>query len=158
MAKILVAYYSRTGNTEKMAQAIAEGAKEAGHEVELKKVNDVKPSSLLDYDGYVFGSPVYYGLPAAPLVELFDESVILHKRLSGRVGGAFASSGNTGGGNETTCMAILQMMLVHGMLAVGSAEGDHYGPVAVGSPDSRALAQCKALGKRVADFAAKVKN
>ncbi|MBN2711470.1 MAG: NAD(P)H-dependent oxidoreductase [Planctomycetes bacterium] len=153
MAKILITYYTRSGNTEKMANFIAEGVVRGGAEAEVRPVGEVNPAELLAYQGYIVGSPVYYGLMAAPIKELFDESVTLHGRLAGKVGAAFASSANIGGGNETTCLSILQMMLVHGMLAVGSSQGDHYGPCSIGSPDSRVEQQCKAHGERVAKAA-----
>ncbi len=156
MAKVLVTYYSSTGNTRAMAEAIVEGAVAGKAEVDLLGVGAVNVPCLLDYDALVVGSPTYYGLPAHQIVKFFDDSVTLHGRLAGRVGAAFATSANIGGGNESTCLAILQMMLVHGMLAVGAAQGDHYGPVAIGTPDQRALSQCRAHGQRVAELAAKL--
>ena len=152
MPKVLVLYYSRTGNTEKMARCVAEGAKIKGVDVELKKVQDTQAEELLDADAIIVGSPVYYGLMSAETKHLFDESVKFHGRLAGKVGGAFASSANIGGGNETTVMGILQMMLIHGMIVQGTAEGDHYGPVAIGAPDERVTPQCAALGRRVAEL------
>ena len=156
MAKVLVIHYSRTGNTEKMAEAVAEGARSEGAEVESKKVEDTKPEDMLAADAIVAGSPVYYGLLAGEMKVLFDESVKFHGKLAGKVGGAFASSANIGGGNETTVMSILQMMLIHGMIVEGSATGDHYGPVSIGVPDERVLSQCAALGGRVAQLAARL--
>jgi NAD(P)H dehydrogenase (quinone) len=82
--------------------------------------------------------------------------VALHGRLEGRVGGAFASSANIGGGNETTIMAILQALLIHGMIIPGVPTGDHYGPVAIGAPDRRASTQCTEYGKRIAALAKKL--
>lgn len=150
MAGILVTYYSRSGNTEKMADAVAASIRESGLDATLKPVEKVTVEELLDYQGYAVGSPVYYGLMAAPIKTLFDESVALHGRLAGRAGAAFASSANIGGGNETTCLAMLQMMLVHGMITLGAAKGDHYGPCAIGTPDVRVLDQCATHGKRLA--------
>lgn len=156
MPKVLVIYYSRRGNTEKMAQAVSAGAKAAGVNVELKKVQEMKAEEMLVADGIIVGSPVYYGLPAAEIKALFDESAKFHGKLAGKVGGAFAASGNIGGGNETTILSIIQMMLIHGMIVEGSASGDHYGPVSVGAPDDRVLRQCEALGRRVARLATMV--
>jgi len=154
MARVLVAYDSRTGHTARMAELVAEGAREAGADVELKKVGEVSPEELLDYDGIIAGSPTYYGLMSAPLKELFDRSVKFHGRLAGKVGGAFTSAANIGGGNETTILSILQAMLIHGMVVQGTPSGDHYGPVAISSPDQRAEDQSRALGRRVAELAA----
>ncbi len=153
MAKLLIIYYSRTGNTEKMAHFVSEGAKGVdGIEVEVKRVQDVRPEDLLAVDGIIVGSPTYYGLPAAEIKALFDKSVKYHGRLEGKVGGAFTSSGGLAGGNETTILAILQMLLVHGMIIQGNSQGDHYGPVSVGAPENRAQEQCQNLGKRIAQL------
>jgi len=138
MGRILVLYHSRGGNTARMAQLVAEGAREKGATVDLRPVEEVSPDDLLDYDGIIAGSPTYYGQMSAELKRLLDESVRHHGKLNGKVGGAFTSAGNIGGGNETTIMGILQAMLIHGMVIQGTPQGDHYGPVAVGAPDERA--------------------
>ncbi|MGD8238061.1 MAG: NAD(P)H-dependent oxidoreductase [Armatimonadota bacterium] len=156
MPKVLIVYYSGTGNTETMAAHVAEGARIDGVDVELKKVGDMKADELLHADGIIVGSPVYYGLMSAQIKQLFDESVKFHGRLTGKVGGGFASSANIGGGNEVTILSILQMMLIHGMIVQGTADGDHYGPVAIGPPDERSTPQCIALGRRVAELVSKL--
>ena len=157
MAKILVVYYSRTGNTEQMAELVEAGAKEVqGAQVACASVDQVTPDDLLGSDGIIMGSPVYYGTMAAEMKKLIDDSVTHHGKLSGKIGGAFASSANVGGGNETTVMDLLKAMLIHGMIIPGSAAGDHYGPVAIGSPDDRAETECKKLGKTVAALTVKL--
>lgn len=156
MAKILVIYFSKTGNTGKMAQIVAQGAQEEKVDVELKDVGKIHAEDLLNTDGIIIGSPTYYGLPAAPIKKLLDESVEYHGELEGKIGGAFSSSANIGGGNETTILAILQAFLIHGMIIQGTSSGDHYGPVSIGAPDKRSEKQCKALGRRVAQLALKL--
>ena len=154
MARILVTYFSRSGNTEAMAGHVADGAREtAGAEVDLQPVEQVPPKSLTDYDALIVGSPTYYGQMAAEIKALFDASVVLQGQLEGRVGGAFTSAGNLAGGNETCLMSILQAMLIHGMVVRGTAQRDHYGPVALGEPDDRAVGECRKLGRNVADLA-----
>jgi len=150
MATVGVIYYSRTGNTQEMAQFVAQGVKEEGVEVVIKKVEETSPEDLLKWEGIIVGSPTYYGLVASPIKDLFDQSVKYHGRLEGKVGGAFASSANVGGGNETTVLSILEMMLIHGMVLQGNSQGDHYGPVSIGNPNERVKSQCIALGRRVA--------
>lgn len=150
IAKVLIIYYSRTGNTEKMAQLVGEGVKKESIDVEIKKVADVKPEELLEPQGIIIGSPTYYGSMAAELKSLFDKSLKLHGKLDGKVGAAFSSAANIGGGNETTIMDILKAFLIHGMIVQGNSQGDHYGPVSINAPDNRAGSQCKELGKRVA--------
>lgn len=153
MANVLVLYYSRTGHTKAMAEQVAEGARRAGAKVTLKPVEQTDPGELLEAHGIIVGSPTYYGTMAAEVKRLFDESVRFHGQLEGKVGGAFSSSANVGGGNETTVLDIVKAMLIHGMVVPGSSEGDHYGPVAVNAPDRRALRECEALGRRVAELA-----
>jgi NAD(P)H dehydrogenase (quinone) len=157
MARLLIAYYSRTGHTEQMAESVAEGARQVeAVEVDLKPVGKIEAKDLLDYDAIVFGSPTYYGTMAAEVKKLIDESVSLHGKLAGKVGGAFASSANVAGGNETTVLDLLKALLVHGMIIRGDAVGDHYGPVAIGAPDQRAKEGCQKLGRMVAELTMKL--
>jgi NAD(P)H dehydrogenase (quinone) len=153
MVKIGIVYYSRGGNTEKMAEYVLAGGKGEEANVQLKRVEETSLEDLLAWDGIIVGSPTYYGLIAAPIKDLFDRSVKYHGQLKGKVGGAFSSSANPGGGNETTIMSIFKMMLIHGMIVQGSSEGDHYGPVSIEVPDERVKRECIALGKRVARLA-----
>ena len=154
MPNILIIYYSRTGNTEKLAQHVARGVKEVkGVHCVAKPVEEVSPEELTKYDGIIMGSPVYYGTIAAELKKLIDESVTYHGELEGKVGAAFASSGGQHSGNETTVVDILRVMLVHGMIVQGNHEGDHYGAVAVGAPDDRSQEECATLGRRTAHLA-----
>jgi NAD(P)H dehydrogenase (quinone) len=158
MAKVLVVYYSKTGNTEKMAQEVAKGVIQENVEVVVKKVEDIEVEELLAYDGIIAGSPTYFGGPAWEIKKLFDDSVRFYGKMIGKVGGAFSSSANIAGGNETTVLSILQMMLIHGMIIQGTTEGGHYGPVSIGSPDAKTLKECKNLGKRVALLVKKLKG
>jgi len=152
MARVLVAYYSRTGKTERMAGAVADGVRGVGLEVDLKSVQEVAAADLLQYEGLIFGAPTYYGTIPWEMKKLVDESVQFHGQLLGKVGGAFASSANIAGGNETTILDILKIFLIHGMIIQGAAQGDHYGPVSVGAPNDRSLPQCAALGRRVGEL------
>jgi NAD(P)H dehydrogenase (quinone) len=150
MAKALVAYYSRSGNTRKMAQLIAESLRNEGVETVLKEIEQVAVDELLGFDALAFGTPTYYGSMAAQIKKLFDDSVKLHGKLDGKVGAAFSSSVNVGGGNETAILDILNAMLIHGMILQGDFQGDHYGAVSLGQPDSRAAKNCVRMGMRIA--------
>lgn len=150
MASGLVLYYSRSGNTKAMAKAIVDAMNSAGVSTACKSVSEVATEDLLKVDAIVVGSPTYYGRAAAPLAQLFDETVSKHGKLDGKVGGAFSSSANIGGGNETTICEINNMLLIHGMIIQGDPQGDHYGPVSIGKPDSRVLEQCTRRGQRIA--------
>ena len=155
MPKAIVIYYSRSGNTRKMAESVAEGINKEGVQAQAKDVKDVEVDDLLKYDAIIIGSPVYYGTMAAEIKKLLDDSVKFHGRLEGKVGAAFASSGNLAGGNETTILDILNALLIHGMIIQGDPQGDHYGPVAVGAPDARSIKECLRLGSRVAGLVKK---
>ncbi len=157
MSQILIVYYSRSGNTEKLAKAAAEGVREGGGTPTLKSVDDVDINELPDYDGIIAGSPVYYGMMAAELKKFFDESVIVRRKLFNKVGAAFATGAHRTGGKETTLISILQAMLINGMVVVGDPleTGGHYG--AAGSDDV-GLKEGRALGKRVAELADVIKG
>ena len=158
MTTILVVYDSRSGNTEKMAFAVSEGAKQTrGAKVIMKKVGQTSLEDLLETDGIIMGSPTYYGQMSAKLKALIDESVKIHGKLEGKVGAAFTSAGGTATGAETTLLSILQAMLVHGMVVQGCSDDKHYGAAAVSSPNQRELEYCKALGKRIASLAVKLR-
>ena len=154
--KVLIAYYSKTGNTKQMAETIAESIKKENLEVILKKVEEVKAEDLVNYQGLIFGTPTYYGTCAYQIKKLLDESVAFHGKLDGKIGGAFTSSNNIGGGNETAILSILEAMLIHGMVVQGDSEGDHYGPVAIGALDKRVEDNCQRFAKRFADLLKKI--
>jgi NAD(P)H dehydrogenase (quinone) len=157
MAKVLIIYYSRTGNTKKMAELIADGIKAKGADVTLKKAEDATPDDMKAADGIIIGSPTYYGTMAAEIKKLFDDSVKFHGRLDGRLGAAFSTSANIAGGNETTIVDILNAMLIHGFIIQGDPQGSHYGPVSIGSPDARAKKECQRLAERFVDLLNRVK-
>lgn len=152
MSDILIVYYSRGGNTEKLAKAIAEGVREGKGNPTLKPVDEADINKLPEYDGIIAGSPVYFGTMAAELKKFFEESVVVRGKLLNKVGAAFATSAHRTGGKETTIMSILQAMLISGMAVVGDPfeTGGHYG--AAGS-DEMGLKEGRALGKRVAELA-----
>jgi NAD(P)H dehydrogenase (quinone) len=151
MSEILIVYYSRAGNTEKLATAVAEGVQEGGGNPTLKRVDEVDINELPEFDGIIAGSPVYFGTMAAELKKFFDESIVVRKKMLNKVGAAFATSAHRTGGKETTIISILQAMLIEGMIVVGDPfeTGGHYG--AAGSDDV-GLKEGRALGKRVAEL------
>jgi len=159
MVKILVVYDSETGNTEKMAFAVADGVKQVrGTNVVVKKAKETSNEDLLNADGIIVGSPTYYGQMSGTVKELFDKSVEIHGKLEGKVGAAFTSSGGTASGAETTLLSILQAMLIHGMIIQGRPNNKHYGAAAVESPNKEELKLCRELGKRTASLVMKLKT
>lgn len=156
MAKVLVVYYSRSGTTEKMAKIISESISKEGIDCALKKLADIKADDLLNYDGILIGSPTYYGTMSWEVKKLFDDSVKFHGKLEGKAGGAFSSSANIAGGNETTVLNIIDALLIHGFIIQGDPKGDHYGPVAIGNLDERATRECIRFGQRFARLVKKI--
>ena len=168
MAKVLIVYDSRSGNTEKMAKAVEQGAREAGASVRVQKVNDTRLGDLEWADGVILGSPTYFGGMSARMKGFIDKSIGLYMKgkLRNRAGAAFASADGTGTGAETTALSLLTAMIQHEMLIV-SAPGrgpgwpGTYGVLADGlvdikSPDETMLDNCRRLGERVAVVAEKL--
>ena len=159
--QVLVMYYSASGNTKTLAEAIAKGVQEAGGvQCLVKAAGDVTNDDLVASDGIIAGSPVYYGAMAAQLKAVFDDSVVVRSEMENKIGAAFATSGDASGGKETTLLSIIQAMLISGMIIVGDpldATG-HYGTSCVGEPDEQASANGRKLGKRVAELVKKIKE
>ena len=152
MSKAIVIYYTRSGTTRKMAETITEELQKRKIAVDILTPDQVEVNKLLDYDLIIIGTPTYYGTMAAEIKKLLDDSIRLHGRLDGKLGGAFASSANVAGGNETAILSILSALLIHGMLVKGMADGSHYGPVAIKSYDDRAEKECRSYANQLADY------
>jgi NAD(P)H dehydrogenase (quinone) len=152
---VLILYYSKSGNTRKLAESVAEGVSSVeGVEVFLKSTQEVTKEDFVNAAGIIAGSPVYFGTMAADLKRIFDEFIGVRKQMEDKVGAAFATSAFWAGGNETTIMSIIQCMLIYGMIVVGdpmSATG-HYGAASVAAPDDKASDTAKKLGARVAEL------
>ena len=161
MLQILVLYYSKGGNTRKLAEKIAQGVEQAeGVKALLKRTDQVTRDDFLASDGVIAGSPVYFGLMASELKKVFDEFVGVRKRMEGKVGAAFATSGDPSGGKETTMLSIIQTLLIYGMVIVGDpmAATGHYGVSCVAAPDQKAEENALKLGQRVGELAKKLRS
>ena len=141
MAKVLVLYYSAYGHIEKMAAAVAEGAREAGAEVDIKRVPELVPEEiarksyfkldqaapvatigeLANYDAIVVGTGTRFGRMSSQMANFLDQAGGLWAKgaLHGKVGGAFTSSATQHGGQETTLFSIITNLLHFGMVIVG---------------------------------------
>jgi len=123
MSKVLIVYASRTGETQNIADLIAEGVRFAGHEAEVVNVKEIKNESDLDgFDGYVFGSATYHG----EMLQGMKTFLFLAEKakLEGKVGGAFGSYGWSGEANDRifdTMKHILKMDLVGDTLRLKSS-------------------------------------
>jgi NAD(P)H dehydrogenase (quinone) len=141
MAKVLVLYYSSYGHIETMAGAVAEGAREAGATVDIKRVPELvspevakashfktdqaapvaKVSDLAEYDAIIFGVPTRFGNMAAQMKNFLDQTGGLwaQGKLVGKVGSVFASTATQHGGQESTILSTHTVLLHHGMVIVG---------------------------------------
>ena len=159
--QILVMYYSRSGNTEKLAREIAKGVENVdGVDCLIKPVSEVTQDDFVASDGIIAGSPVYFGGMAAGMKEIFDKFVGVRKHMGDKVGAAFATSADPSGGKETTMFSIIQSMMIYGMVIVGDpldATG-HYGVSCIGSPDNRTVQNAQKLGRRVGVLAKKIRG
>ena len=157
--QILVLYFSKGGNTRRLAEAIAGGVEEVdGVQAVLKNTQEVTRDDFLACSGIIAGSPVYFGTMAAQLKLVFDEFVGVRKKMEGKIGATFTTSGDPTGGMETTMMSIIQALLIYGMVIVGDpmAATGHYGTACQGAPDAKATSNGAKLGHRVAEVAKKL--
>ena len=134
-------YHSVTGNTEKMAQGVAEGANGvSGTSAALKKVGEVTGDELLACDALIVGSPVYYANMAGEIKAFFDNWLLKFRfafadfKMRNKVGGAFVTGGAISNGKETTMQSIHAAMLINQMSVVSG--GGAFGASATTGPDS----------------------
>jgi NAD(P)H dehydrogenase (quinone) len=157
--QVLILFYSKGGNTKRLAEEVAKGVESAGVKALLKNTEEVTKEDFLNSEGVIAGSPVYFGVMAWELKKIFDEFVGTRKKMENKVGAAFVTGGHHTGGKETTIMSILQCMLIYGMIIVGdpmSASG-HYGVACLGKPDESAVRDAFKLGARVAELCRKIR-
>ena len=141
MAKVLVLYYSSYGHIEQMAQAIAEGARQGGATVDIKRVPETAPDDVVqaahfktdqpapvaevedlpNYDAIIVGAPTRYGRMPSQMAAFMDRTGPLWATgaLNGKVGGAFTSTATQHGGQETTLFSIITNLLHLGLVIVG---------------------------------------
>lgn len=144
MGKVLVAYISRTGNTRKMGEFIAEGLRIAGQDVELKKVTDIRSDKdLAGYDGYVFGCPTYH----RDMTNAMKTFLFLAEKqgLAGKAGGAFCSYTHSG---ESGPMIFDTMQYVYKMDMVNLGALNLKEQI-IDTPDG--IKACQDYGKAVAE-------
>ena len=141
MSKVLVLYYSSYGHIEKMAEAVAKGARDAGAEVAVKRVPELVPEEiarkshfkldqaapiatveeLADYDAIIIGVPTRFGNMPAQMKNFLDQTggLWVQGKLVGKVGSVFTSSATQHGGQESTILSTHIVLLHQGMVIVG---------------------------------------
>jgi NAD(P)H dehydrogenase (quinone) len=165
---VLIAYYSQSGHTKTMAQAVEEGAKSVpGVRVLLLSIDQVSTKELLEADAILLGSPVY-NANVAPAVQEFINSWPFEGRpLKNKLGAAFVTGGGMSIGEELVQVSLLHSMLIHGMLVLGGEETEAaFGASAVtgeppfqtGKVEEHFLVKGRGLGKRAAEMAVSLKK
>lgn len=200
--KILIVYYSTFGNTYKMAQLIADGVKEAGGQPIIRRCQELIPENIIQsrtdmkagadmqkdvpfvtledfkqVDGYIFGTPTRFGNVSAQMKNVIDQlgPLWMQRVFEGKPAGVFVSTGTIHGGQETTILTFMTVLLHLGCIIVGvpysvpdlyltKGGGSPYGPGHVAEAENkREIDQneaniCKAFGKRLTEIAKKLKN
>ncbi|WP_300576229.1 NAD(P)H:quinone oxidoreductase [Phenylobacterium sp.] len=145
MTKVLVLYYSAYGHIETMAKAVAEGAREVGVQVDIKRVPDLVPEEvakaahykldqeapvasiqdLADYDAIIVGVGTRFGRMASQMANFLDQAGGLWASgaLNGKVGGAFTATATQHGGQETTLFSLITNLMHFGLVVVGMDYG-----------------------------------
>jgi len=198
MPNIAVVYYSSTGHVHQLAAAVAEGAEQAGADVRLREVEELAPEEVIRSqdawnehyvaqqdspkatlddlewaDGFAFGSPTRYGLPAAQLKQFMDTTGPLWAagKLADKVATSFTSSQNRHGGQESTILALNNVFYHWGAVIVPpgytdplvfAAGGNPYGASYVSGQDIKdqlpdeTLEHARYQGRRLAEYAARL--
>lgn len=141
MKKILVLYYSRTGNTGKMADAVAEGAR-AVHGIDVEVKYYATPEELADFDGVIVGVPTYHHDMTVDIKKLFEEAAVKNVKLKAETGAAFGSYGWSG---EAPKLVLEIMKNKFGMNIIESPLLIKY------TPDKTGLEKCRKFGREIAE-------
>lgn len=170
-ANVLVAFFTQTGTTRRLAEAVAEGARGvAGTQVTLAPIDSVLPEMLKAADAVILGSPTHWANMATPMRAFIDSWAGLGFPARDRIGAAFATGGSSGGGKEMVVTSLLLAMLNYGLIVVGPVfnEGGFEfgnfgvaattGPVAEQAVPETDLEAGRALGRRVAEVAAAIRR
>ncbi len=168
--RILVAYHSQTGNTEKLAQAVRQGAASvSGVQVTLKKTTDVKDDEIVSFDGFLVGTPVQWSnLSAETKVFLDRVGAALWKAKTngdGRTAGAFCTGGGVSMGKDVARVSILTAFLTMRFLVIGGVDADGFGTLGAqattGSEDpgvsDKELTEARQFGERFARFTRQIR-
>jgi NAD(P)H dehydrogenase (quinone) len=165
--EIMIVYYSRTGNTKLLAEAVAKGAKEIeGVSINLCSVDSAKIKDVKSAHAIILGSPVYNANTAPKIQQFINRWPFKNSPLKNKVGAAFVTAGGISAGEEIVLTNILESMLIFGMIVVGGGDWKSaFGASAIVSEepfsniiDEQFINKAKNLGKRVAEITVKLNN
>jgi len=164
---VLLLFDSRGGLTQHLADAIAEGVRAVdGVELSYRSIDEAAQRELLTCDALIVGSPNWSGI-TGKLKEWFDYSGDLWEsnELAGKPAAAFTAGWSRSGGIEATLLQIMHLLLAHGMIFVGlpwsermRRSGSYYGATAHGDVTDDDREQARALGRRVAELAVRLRG
>lgn len=162
MGKILILYYSKDGNTKKMAEHVLEGVRQIpDHAVRFRSVAEAKQDDLEWCDGIALGSPTFIGTVAAEMKKFWEDCLPVWQKIDGKIGCTFSSQGGWGGGAELTCQALGTILMNYGVMVFGVTDyvahqyTAHYGAIQAGEPRlDKEKGACRLLGKRLAEWVA----
>lgn len=158
---VLVAYYSPSGKTQAMAEAVARGAESSEVHVILKPVSDITEDELQQAGAIILGSPVYNANIAPPVQEFINSWPFEGRPFKDKIGAAFVTGGGYSIGEELVMLNILHSMLIHGMIIIGGEETEAaFGASAItgegefaGKPvNEMFLLKAEGLGRRVSEL------
>jgi len=141
LAKLLILYDSQTGNTEKMAEAVAEGARSVAN-VEVTVKYYARPEELAEASAIIFGSPTYYHDMTLPIKQMLEEAARANVQLKGKIGAAFGSYGWSG---EAPQLILEILKNKFGMKTLEPVLTVLY------TPNQAKLEECRKLGRSVAE-------
>lgn len=166
---VLVTYHSETGNTERMAEAVAEGARSvAGVRVVVLRTDQTTETDLLNADAIIVGSPVHNANVSSEVLKFIESWPFEDESLKDKIGAVFVTAGGISAGEEIAQMNIIQSMMVFGMIIVGGLDWTQpFGASAItGEPpfevnpsdqiQEQFLEKGKNLGKRVAQISVRL--
>jgi len=163
---VLIAYYSGSGNTQTMAEAVASGVEQVENvNYTIKRVEEVSEEEVLNASAIILGSPVYNANMAPQVQEFINSWPFEGRPLKNKIGAVFVTGGGFSLGEESVMFGMIRAMLVHGMLIMGGAdteaafgasaitgEGDYTGK----EVDILFLKKAEGLGRRVAELVLKM--
>jgi len=163
MNRILVLFDSKTGNVARMAERVAEGARQISDtEVRIRSLDEAAAEDVLWCDGLAVGSPTNMGILSWRMKRFWDEIMGPHwMAVDGKIACAFSSAGGWGGGMELACQSLLTVLMNFGFLVFGVTDYAgkkmtlHYGAVAAKEPrEEETQEACRILGRRLAEWTA----
>ena len=163
MNRILVLFDSKTGNVGRMAELVAEGARQISDtEVRVRSLDEAVAEDVLWCDGLAVGSPTNMGILSWRMKRFWDETMGPHwMAVDGKIACAFSSAGGWGGGMELACQSLLTVLMNFGFLVFGVTDYAgkkmtlHYGAVAAKEPrEEETQEACRILGRRLAEWTA----